>query len=33
MSGPANLRVLQKHGMEFMADPVKMIVKAGSEPD
>jgi hypothetical protein len=33
MSCPARLRVFQKHGMEFMADPVKMIVQAESEPD
>ena len=33
MSHLASLRVLQKHGMEFMADPVKMIVVGGSERD
>ena len=33
MSHPASFRVLQKHGMEFMADPVKMIVVADSERD
>ena len=33
MSCPASLRVLQKHGMEFMAEPIKIIVQADSEPD